>query len=73
MAANIFIGQTEAALTVRYYMSRMTRSELNTVMTGGFATMSAGMLAVYMGVLGHGNAYGRHLLAAEVMSASVVP
>jgi CNT family concentrative nucleoside transporter len=69
MAANIFIGQTEAALTVRYYMPRMTRSELNSLMTGGFATMSAGMLAVYMGVLGHDNFYGRHLLAAEVMSA----
>jgi CNT family concentrative nucleoside transporter len=69
MAANIFVGQTEAALTVRYYMPRMTRSELNSVMTGGFATMAASMIAIYIGVLGHNHYYGRHLLAAEVMSA----
>src|SRR5262249_46692441 len=41
----------------------------NSVMTGGFATMAASMIAIYMGVLGHNNFYGRHLLAAEVMSA----
>ncbi|HUO07034.1 MAG TPA: nucleoside transporter C-terminal domain-containing protein [Phycisphaerae bacterium] len=67
MAANIFVGQTEAGLTVKQYIPRMTRSELNSLMTGGFATMAAGMIAIYTGLMGQ--RYGTHILAAEVLSA----
>ncbi len=67
MAANVFVGQTEAPLVVRPYIERMTRSELNALMCGGFATIAGSVLAVYMGLLGA--EYGPHLLTASVMSA----
>ncbi|HTG43490.1 MAG TPA: nucleoside transporter C-terminal domain-containing protein [Verrucomicrobiae bacterium] len=65
-AANIFMGQTEAPLVVRPYLARMTRSELNCLMTGGFATIAGGVLAVYSGVL---KVPAGHLITASVMSA----
>lgn len=64
-AANIFVGQTEAPLVVRPYVSQMTRSELMAVMTGGFATIAGGVMAAYV-------AFGidaGHLLTASVISA----
>ena len=64
-AANIFVGHTEAPLVVRPYISGMTRSELNALMVGGFATISGGLLAVYAGM---GIDVG-HLLTASVISA----
>jgi len=64
-AANIFVGQTEAPLVIRPYISSMTRSELNAVMVGGFATMAGGVLG---GLAGMGINAG-HLLAASVISA----
>jgi concentrative nucleoside transporter, CNT family len=67
MAANVFVGQTEAPLVVRPYIERMTRSELNALMCGGFATIAGSVLAVYMGLLG--SEFGPHLLTASVMSA----
>jgi CNT family concentrative nucleoside transporter len=67
MAANIFLGQTEAPLTIKPYLPSMTLSELNAVMVGGFANIAGSVLAVYMGMLG--NAYGPHLIASSVMSA----
>lgn len=67
MAANIFVGQTEAPLVVRPYIPGMTRSELMALMTGGFATIAGSVLAVYIGVLGA--EYAGHLLAASFMSA----
>jgi len=67
MAANVFVGQTEAPLIVKPYLSRMTASELNALMTGGFATIAGSVLAVYMGLLGP--EVGPHLLAASVLSA----
>lgn len=67
MAANVFVGQTEAPLVVWPYLERMTRSELNALMCGGFATIAGSVLAVYMGFLGA--EYGPHLLTASVMSA----
>jgi CNT family concentrative nucleoside transporter len=67
MAANVFIGQTEAPLVVRPYLERMTRSELMALMTGGFATIAGSVLAVYMGLLGP--EVGPHLLTASVLSA----
>lgn len=67
MAANIFLGQTEAPLTVKPYIARMTLSELNAVMVGGFANIAGSVLAVYMGMLG--TQYGGHLITSSVMSA----
>ena len=64
-AANIFVGQTEAPLFIRPYVARLTNSELFAVMTGGFATIAAGVMAVYI-------AFGvpaLHLIAASVMAA----
>ena len=67
MAANVFVGQTEAPLVVKPYLKTMTLSELNALMTGGFATIAGSVLAVYMGILGP--EIGPHLLTASVMSA----
>jgi len=67
MAANVFVGQTEAPLVVRPYIPTMTKSELMALMTGGFATIAGSVLAVYIGVLGA--EYAGHLLAASFMSA----
>ncbi len=64
-AANIFVGNTEAPLTIKPYLPRLTKSELHSVMTGGFATIAGGVMAAYI-------AFGipaEHLLSASVMSA----
>jgi CNT family concentrative nucleoside transporter len=66
-AANVFVGQTEAPLVVRPYVSGMTLSELNALMTGGFATIAGSVMAVYIGLLGP--EYGPHLITASVMAA----
>ena len=49
-AANVFVGQTEAPLVVKPYIGRMTNSELMALMVGGFATISGGILAAYIGM-----------------------
>ncbi len=73
-AANVFFGQTEAPLLVRPYIAKMTRSELMALMTGGFATVAAGVLAVYVQYLGGDDPaksvdVARHLITACLMSA----
>jgi CNT family concentrative nucleoside transporter len=65
VAASIFMGQTEAPLTIRPYLPRLTESELMTVMTAGMAHISGGIMAAYI-------AFGiepRHLLTAVIMTA----
>ena len=64
-ASNIFVGQTEAPLVIRPYISKMTTSELNAVMVGGFATIAGGVMAAFveMGV------DAGHLVTASVISA----
>lgn len=47
-SANIFIGQTEAPLLIRHYLSNVSRSELNSIMVVGFATIAGGVLAAYI-------------------------
>lgn len=64
-AANVFVGHTEAPLVVKPYLATMTRSELCAMMTGGFATVTGGLLGVYAG-MGIDIA---HLLTASVISA----
>jgi len=65
VAASIFMGQTEAPLTIRPFLARMTQSELMTVMTSGMAHISGGIMAAYI-------AFGiraEHLLTAVIMTA----
>lgn len=65
VAASIFMGQTEAPLTVRPFLPECTRSELMTIMTAGMAHVSGGIMAAYI-------AFGveaKHLLAAVIMTA----
>jgi CNT family concentrative nucleoside transporter len=65
VAASIFMGQTEAPLTIRPYLPDMTRSELMTVMTSGMAHISGGIMAAYIlfGI------EAKHLLTAVIMTA----
>jgi len=74
VAANVFIGQTEAPLVVRPYVDAMTKSELFTLMVGGMATIAGGVLAAYVGLLGGTDPlqrifYAKHLLSASIMAA----
>ena len=69
VAANIFVGQTEAPLMIRPFIRTMTQSELMAVMTGGFATVAGGVLALYVIWLKDIPGIAGHLLAASVMSA----
>ena len=74
VAANVFVGQTEAPLVVRPYIAKMTQSELFTMMVGGMATIAGAVLAAYIAMLGGADEaqrlfYARHLLAASVMAA----
>jgi len=74
IAANVFVGQTEAPLVVRPYISRMTESELFTMMVGGMATIAGGVLAAYITMLGGADEatrifYAKHLLSASIMAA----
>jgi CNT family concentrative nucleoside transporter len=65
VAASIFMGQTEAPLTIRPFLNKMTQSELMTVMTSGMAHISGGIMGAYI-------AFGveaKHLLAAVIMTA----
>lgn len=64
-ASNIFVGQTEAPLVIRPYVSDMTMSELMAIMTGGFATIAGGVMAAYVRF----GVDAGHLMAASVMSA----
>jgi len=65
VAASIFMGQTEAPLTIRPFLSKLTKSELMCVMTSGMAHVSGGIMAAYI-------AFGieaKHLLTAVIMTA----
>ena len=65
--ANVFLGMTEAALVVRPYLERMTRSELFALMTTGMATVAGSVLVAYVGMLG--GDYAGHLATASLLSA----
>ena len=82
VAANTFIGQTEAPLVIRPYLPTLTNSELFTIMTSGMAHIAGGVLAAYMQMLGIAYAkvngipvdasqvyFAGHLLAASIMAA----
>jgi CNT family concentrative nucleoside transporter len=82
VAANTFIGQTEAPLVIRPYLATLTNSELFTIMTSGMAHIAGGVLAAYVQMLGLAYAkatgipvdasqvyFAGHLLAASIMAA----
>ncbi len=69
ISANIFVGQTEAPLVIKPFVSKMTKSELMAVMTGGFATVAGGVMAIYVGMLENVPGIAGHLMAASIMSA----
>jgi len=66
VAANVFLGQSEAPLTIRPYLKNLTKSELMTVMTGGMGTISGALLVAYVQV---GGVPVEHLLTAVIMTA----
>lgn len=66
VAASIFMGQTEAPLTIRPFLSGLTRSELFTIMTSGMAHVSGAVMAAYVKIAG---VEITHLLTAVIMTA----
>ncbi len=65
MAANVLVGHTEAPLVIKPYVAGMTRSELNALMVGGFATISGSLMAIFVS---QGISAG-HILSASIISA----
>ena len=65
VAASIFMGQTEAPLTIRPFLSKATRSELMVIMTSGMAHVSGGIMAMYIAQ----GIEARHLLSAVIMTS----
>jgi nucleoside transporter len=69
-SANIFVGQTEAPLVIKPYIEKMTRSELNAIMVGGFANTAGGVLGAYILMLsGYFPNIAAHLISASILSA----
>lgn len=73
-AGNIFLGQTESPLLIKRYLNGMSKSEIMLVMVGGMATISGGVLALYIGFLGGSDPvqrlyFAEHLLVASIMAA----
>ena len=68
-AGNIFIGQTEAPLLVKPYISKMTKSELLCLMSGGMATIAGGVLAAYIGYLGGADAAGKLFFSTSLLAS----
>jgi len=65
VAASIFMGQTEAPLTIRPFLNGATRSELMTIMTSGMAHVSGGIMAAYISF----GIHAKDLLSAVIMTA----
>jgi concentrative nucleoside transporter, CNT family len=65
VAASIFMGQTEAPLTIRPFLAGATRSELMTIMTSGMAHVSGGIMAMYIAQ----GVEAKHLLSAVIMTS----
>lgn len=71
-AANIFMGQTEAPLLVRPFISKMTKSELSCLMVGGMATIAGSVLGAYVSFLGGGDPAEQAKFATYLLSASIM-
>ncbi|MGM0453053.1 MAG: NupC/NupG family nucleoside CNT transporter [Thermodesulfobacteriota bacterium] len=70
VSANIFVGMVESPLLIRPYVSRLTRSELFTIMTSGMATIAGTVMVLYASILTDviPNVIG-HILTASIVSA----
>lgn len=73
-AANVFVGQTEAPLVIKPYISKMTKSEIMCLMTGGMATIAGGVMTAFISFLGGDDIeaqrfFAMHFLTASLMSA----
>jgi len=64
-SANIFLGQTEAPLLIRHYLNSASLSELNSIMTCGFATIAGGVMAAYISM----GIEAKYLITASIISA----
>lgn len=71
-AGNIFMGQTEAPLLVKPYISKMTNSELMCLMTGGMATIAGGVFAAYVTLLGGDDPVEKIRFTSFLLSASIM-
>jgi len=71
-AANIFVGQTEAPLTVKPFIAGMTRSQVMCIMVGGFATIAGSVMAAYISMVGGDDPAMRIEVAKHFMTASVM-
>ncbi len=71
-AANVFIGQTEAPLVVKPYLEKMTKSEINCLMTGGMATIAGGVFGAYMAMLGGDTLEGKQIFGMHLLTASII-
>ena len=71
-AANIFLGQTEAPLTVKPFIASMTRSQIMCIMVGGFATIAGSVMAAYIVMVGGDDPAMRIEVAKHFMTASVM-
>lgn len=71
-SANIFMGQTEAPMLIRPFISAMTQSELHCVMVGGMATLAGSVLAAYVSFLGGGDMQEQARFATYLLSASIM-
>ncbi len=71
-SANIFMGQTEAPLLVRPFISKMTNSELHCVMVGGMATIAGSVMGAYISFLGGGDPAEQAKFATYLLSASIM-
>ena len=74
VAANIFLGQTEAPLLIKAYLEKMNRSEIFLLMVGGMATVAGSVMGAYISFLGGNDPllrleFAKSLLAASVMAA----
>ncbi len=72
VAANVFIGQTEAPLVVKPYLEKMTRSELLCIMVGGMATIAGSVFVAYVGFLGGTDPVAQQFFAKHLLTASMI-
>ena len=71
-SANIFVGQTEAPLTVKPFIARMTQSQIMCVMVGGFSTIAGSVMGAYIVMVGGDSEASRIEVAKHFMAASVI-
>lgn len=74
-AANVFVGQTEAPLTIKPFIARLTQSQLMCIMVGGFATIAGSVMGAYIVMVGGDDEamrieVAKHFMAASVMSSA---